>query len=169
MVFMLAEQLITATCTLIFSANSLATSLLGMPPSDWNNIDPVTAIILRLIMFGAMIHSTVPFVPFGETHHRAGKKGGPQMMLAETAVLPWAQFGLAGLVIAALFSVLGFHMKQHREERKEMSNAHREERRDWNEEASKERELGRSREESLMKVMTSLEGAIREQGDKKEG
>ena len=83
-------------------------------------------------------------------------------MFAEAAALPWAQFGLAGLVIAALFSVLGYHMKQHREERKEMANAHREERRDWNAEAAKEREMARTREENLTKVLGSIEGAIRD-------
>ena len=59
MVFMLIEQVVTATCTFVFSLNSLATSLLGMPPSTWNSIDPMAAIVLRLIMFGAMIHSTL--------------------------------------------------------------------------------------------------------------
>lgn len=31
----------------------------------------------------------------------------------------WAQFGLAGLVIAALFMLICFLVKEHREERKE--------------------------------------------------
>ena len=54
----LAEQVISAVCTIIFAANSLAGTIRGDDSSGWNNIDPSVAIALRAIMFGAMLHAT---------------------------------------------------------------------------------------------------------------
>lgn len=78
------------------------------------------------------------------------------MILAETAAaLPWAQFGLAGLVIGALFAVLWHFMKQHREEREKTSESHRDERREWRAEAT-------SREERLQEIFKSFTEAVLE-------
>ena len=58
MVWLLLEQTITATGTVMFSANSLIHTMMGVDPSEWNNIPPSVAIVLRTVMFTAMIHST---------------------------------------------------------------------------------------------------------------
>lgn len=58
MVFMLAEQIVTACCTLAFSFNSLIATISGNPEAQWNSIKTEVAIFLRLLMFGVMIWST---------------------------------------------------------------------------------------------------------------
>ena len=54
----LGEQIVTSVGTLLFSINSLASSFCGERISDWNDISPGTAILIRAAMFGAMILST---------------------------------------------------------------------------------------------------------------
>ena len=59
MVFLMLEQIMSATGTMIFSANSLWCSLMGCDAALWNTMDPAVAISIRMCMFAAMIHSTV--------------------------------------------------------------------------------------------------------------
>lgn len=59
MVYLMTEQVVSASCTMAFSVNSLMGTLVGESQTSWNNIDPLTAIVLRAAMFGAMIHSNV--------------------------------------------------------------------------------------------------------------
>ena len=58
MIAMLVEQVVSALGTMAFSANSLLATLMELPPDEWNSIPPVVAIVIRDVMFGAMIHST---------------------------------------------------------------------------------------------------------------
>lgn len=54
----LAEQIITSTGTLLFSINSLWLSTTGGEFALWNSISPSYAILIRAVMFGAMLLST---------------------------------------------------------------------------------------------------------------
>lgn len=56
--FFLCEQVVTSGGTMLFSSNSLLATITGTPEAEWNNIDPVMAIAIRAVMFGAMIQST---------------------------------------------------------------------------------------------------------------
>lgn len=87
-------------------------------------------------------------------------------MLAQTDIAPWAEYGVAGLVIFAMFGVLIWLLRSHsserkdlhkecRDERREMMEAHRAERDEWNN--AQDRREGRS--EALFK---SLEQTIRD-------
>ena len=58
MIAFLVEQVLCSTGTLVFAANSLHSTLTGAKMELWNAIDPMLAVVLRAIMFGAMIHST---------------------------------------------------------------------------------------------------------------
>ena len=58
MIAFLVEQVLCSAGTLIFAGNSLHATLSGTEMEMWNAIDPRLAIILRALMFGAMIHST---------------------------------------------------------------------------------------------------------------
>lgn len=84
----------------------------------------------------------------------------------------WAEFGLAGLVIGALFVVCGYVVRWalnqtkilsdlHRDEREEMRTEAREERREWS--AAQAR-----RDERMDAALSELTGAIREAGRLKE-
>lgn len=80
------------------------------------------------------------------------------MIIAQTQAAPtsitgmdWAEFGLAGLVIGALFFVLVMLYRSHREERKE-----------WRDEASQREERGTSAIDGLGDVVSELSNAIRE-------
>ena len=55
----LMEQIVTAACTLIFSASSLARTIFGTDFQMWNSMDPRIAIGLRFLMFLFMILSTL--------------------------------------------------------------------------------------------------------------
>ncbi len=59
MVFLMVEQVVSASGTLVFSINSMHGALSGEHEHDWNSIDPKLAIVLRILMFVAMIHSNV--------------------------------------------------------------------------------------------------------------
>lgn len=54
----LLEQVVCSLGTLVFSANSLYSTIVGHEPKEWNNISPWAAIAIRAAMFMAMIHST---------------------------------------------------------------------------------------------------------------
>ena len=88
------------------------------------------------------------------------------MAIIAQAHMPWAQFGLAGLVIAALFGVLAHFMRSHRDERTEMANLHRAERAEWRGASAEERDEARKREEALhgglQDALVSLKGVIRD-------
>ena len=43
---------------MLFSINSLIGTIQGEHHSEWNNINPELAILIRAIMFGFMIHAT---------------------------------------------------------------------------------------------------------------
>jgi hypothetical protein len=66
-------------------------------------------------------------------------------------IMDWAQFGLAGLVIAALFAVLVFMYRSHQSERSE-----------WRKEAQEMHAEQTSAIKSLDKVTTELMIAVRE-------
>ncbi|MEO1530279.1 MAG: hypothetical protein AAFX06_33220 [Planctomycetota bacterium] len=53
------------------------------------------------------------------------------VLIGQTDVSPWAQFGLAGLVIAALFGVLGLIVKWAVGHITSQATTHREERAEW--------------------------------------
>ena len=55
----LIEQIVSTLGTLIFASNSLIASVLEAPPSDWNSLGPEVSTTIRLLIFGAMLHSTV--------------------------------------------------------------------------------------------------------------
>jgi hypothetical protein len=55
----LIEQIVSTLGTLIFASNSLISSVFEAPPSDWNNLGPEVSTVIRLLIFGAMLHSTV--------------------------------------------------------------------------------------------------------------
>lgn len=55
---MLIEQITSSAGTLYFSANSLLATIMGVPEDQWNTIDPTVAIVVRVLMFGMMIHAT---------------------------------------------------------------------------------------------------------------
>ncbi len=59
MMAFLIEQVLSSAGTMIFSSNSLLATLLGRDPEEWNSIDPWFAILIRFVMFGAMLHSTI--------------------------------------------------------------------------------------------------------------
>jgi len=54
----LVEQIVSAVGTMLFSINSLIGTIQGEDHTEWNNIDPRLAILIRAIMFGFMIHAT---------------------------------------------------------------------------------------------------------------
>lgn len=58
MIAFLLEQVICSIGTMVFSANSLWSTLTGQEMVLWNAFPPGLAIIVRAAMFGAMIHST---------------------------------------------------------------------------------------------------------------
>jgi len=58
MVAFMVEQIISSLGTLTFATNSLLGSFGGEPHDEWNNVDPSLAIVIRSMMFLAMIHST---------------------------------------------------------------------------------------------------------------
>lgn len=58
MVAFLVEQMVSSLGTLVFATNSLLGTISGEDNAVWNNIDPSLAILLRSLMFLAMIHST---------------------------------------------------------------------------------------------------------------
>jgi type VI protein secretion system component VasK len=71
--------------------------------------------------------------------------------LLATDLAPWTEYGLAGLVIAALFGLVIFLLKGHKEERRE-----------WSKDA-KERELCRdSQGDEFIKVQAKMTEAIKE-------
>jgi type VI protein secretion system component VasK len=71
--------------------------------------------------------------------------------LLATDLAPWAEYGLSGLVIAALFGLVIFLLKGHRAERLE-----------WNNDA-KEREAARDRQgDEFIKVQAKMTEAIKE-------
>ena len=72
----------------------------------------------------------------------------PKRNSGQLAGLDWAQFGLGGLVIAALFATLFFFHNQHAAERKQ-----------WRVDF---KELVDRQEESLDKLTARLETAIKE-------
>lgn len=55
----LVEQFVSGVGTLLFSSNSLLATISGVPESEWNNMSPLVAQLIRLVMFGAMLHSTL--------------------------------------------------------------------------------------------------------------
>ena len=55
----LCEQIITSIGTLIFSYSSLASAVGGHDYLRWNNISPEWATLIRAMMFGAMLLSTL--------------------------------------------------------------------------------------------------------------
>lgn len=59
MVFLMCEQIVSATGTLMFSMNSLWLALSGNPLTEWNIVNPTIAIVIRMTMFAAMIHANV--------------------------------------------------------------------------------------------------------------
>ena len=59
MIGMLVEQVVSASGTMLFSCNSLLATIMNVPADQWNNIPPLVAIVIRIAMFGAMVHSTV--------------------------------------------------------------------------------------------------------------
>lgn len=77
------------------------------------------------------------------------------VVLSQADPSHWAQFGLAGCVICALFGTLNFFITQHRSERETLLGIHKDERKEWRHEAS-EREAG------LRQALTQLEDAIRD-------
>lgn len=54
----LVEQVVSATGTMLFAINSLVGTATGENMSTWNNLDPSVAIVIRAVMFLAMIHAT---------------------------------------------------------------------------------------------------------------
>lgn len=75
---------------------------------------------------------------------------------------PWAQFGLAGLVIFALFVVLLFVLRFAFEQHKSLNESHKEERVEWRIESGQERKENRellkeiaSKNTEAMKEVTS--------------
>lgn len=54
----LVEQVVSATGTMLFAINSLVGTVTGESVSTWNNLDPSVAIVIRAVMFTAMIHAT---------------------------------------------------------------------------------------------------------------
>ena len=71
----------------------------------------------------------------------------------------WEEFGIAGLVIGALFYTL-FRLVQHqKDERTETRDLHREERKEWKEEANQ-------REENLGTILSDLETTIQDLGSR---
>ena len=96
-------------------------------------------------------------------------------ILGQASVSPWAQFGLPGLVIGALFLALMQFRKDHRSEREAMSKsqqaertailgAHREERKEWKDAYEKAETRAMTREDELRRVVTAVEQSIREAG-----
>ena len=55
----LGEQIITSVGTLIFSYSSLVAAVGGQDYLRWNNVTPEVATIIRAMMFGAMLLSTL--------------------------------------------------------------------------------------------------------------
>lgn len=76
------------------------------------------------------------------------------MILAETT--SWQEFGLAGLVIGALFSLVVYMFKMHSTERTEWRKDHKAERDDWKQTSDKQHT-------NVVKVLEQLEQTIREQ------
>lgn len=67
----------------------------------------------------------------------------------------WQELGIAGVVIAALFGVIWFLLKQASEERKDTRDCHREERSEW-------REHHKEHSERLEKAVDKLADAVRD-------
>lgn len=59
MIYMLIEQAVSSVGTLLFALNSLVRTVFGNSVDSWNSIHPVAAMVIRLAMFAAMIHSTL--------------------------------------------------------------------------------------------------------------
>lgn len=89
----------------------------------------------------------------------------------------WAQFGISGLVIAALFGVLWMAIKtvpakfesisdKHEATIRELADGHRAERGEWKAEASEDRKISREvaekQSETINRVVGSLTDAVRE-------
>lgn len=55
----LCEQIVTSVGTLVFSISSVVSSTTGRDFESWNAIPPYWAILIRSLMFSAMIISTV--------------------------------------------------------------------------------------------------------------
>lgn len=55
----LCEQIVTSIGTLLFSISSVVSSTMGRDFESWNAIPPHWAILIRSLMFSAMILSTV--------------------------------------------------------------------------------------------------------------
>ena len=75
-------------------------------------------------------------------------------MLAEVTT-DWSQFGLAGLVIGALFTVLFLFVKAAISRLEEMDSIHREERQEW-------RHTFERRDDKLESVLDRLTEAVKE-------
>jgi hypothetical protein len=55
----LIEQMVSTVGTLVFAGTSLVSSILTMPPINWNSLGPELSTFIRLVIFLAMLHSTL--------------------------------------------------------------------------------------------------------------
>lgn len=86
--------------------------------------------------------------------------------------LQWQEYGIAGVVIAALFFLVWNINKtkeelseKHTVERKEWAREHKDERREWKEDILRLSQDSNTRKERLERVMRELTKAIRELKD----
>ena len=86
--------------------------------------------------------------------------------IAQTDFAPWAEFGLAGLVICALFAVLGLTIRIALTKFDEREQRHNAERSEWRGLHASEREAWRNdattRSEALRIVVAELRDAVRD-------
>lgn len=80
-------------------------------------------------------------------------------MMEGPALAPWAEFGLAGLMIGALFFTLILIVKWMIRQTEAMAETHREERREWRDSAREER---RDTSDKMAATVGELTRAIQE-------
>ena len=72
-------------------------------------------------------------------------------------VNPWAQFGLAGIVIGALFGLVILMYRSHRDERTDWQKEHQAEREEWRQDA-------KANAKEVKEVVSGLTSLIQERG-----
>lgn len=85
-------------------------------------------------------------------------------MIAETTSLGWHEYGLAGVVIGALFAWIFYQDRGSRQERKDTADSHREERKELQAVNKEIADRSDNRSEKLEVVVTELTNAIRDKG-----